>query len=314
MDSKFSIIIPCYNSSSTICETLESIEKQCVSEVEVVCVDDGSIDNTYILISEFARKSKLKIVLVNQTNKGVSAARNTGMANSTGDVLFFLDADDKYSSVFIKEVVMSIDKVDVVYGYYSHYEKNLAENITQENVAIIEIMRDFMYNKWRCHTSAFAYKKRIIKENNLYFTDGCKYGEDWEFTTKYLANCKSGIRLNGNIMFYRISDFSAMKKISYEHTDAVFSAERVERYLEKNKNSFTNEFKSYMRDKTIFSIMHSFAIANNKKLFNRLSKEFNLKHSMKKLFKNRNTNVKTRLAAMSYIISPALFFYLVGKI
>lgn len=83
-----SIIIPNYNQGQYILEAIESALNQTYDNFEVIVVNDGSTDNSL----EIARKYPVKII--NQTNKGLASARNTGIMNSKGDYLLFLDADD----------------------------------------------------------------------------------------------------------------------------------------------------------------------------------------------------------------------------
>lgn len=87
---RVSIIIPCYNHARFLPEAIESALKQSWSRCEVIVVDDGSTDNT----SEVARRYA-GVTLVRQENRGLSAARNAGFRVSTGDVVIFLDADDR---------------------------------------------------------------------------------------------------------------------------------------------------------------------------------------------------------------------------
>lgn len=84
-----SVIIPTYNSINTINETLQSVRNQTYRNYEIVVVDDGSTDDTVELLRTFD-----DIILVTQTNQGVSAARNRGVKEAKGDLIAFLDSDD----------------------------------------------------------------------------------------------------------------------------------------------------------------------------------------------------------------------------
>lgn len=84
-----SVIIPCYNHGGYLPRAIESILSQTYKNVEIIVVDDGSSDNTKEVTASFPH-----VKYVHQTNQGLSAARNTGIDNSTGKYLLFLDADD----------------------------------------------------------------------------------------------------------------------------------------------------------------------------------------------------------------------------
>lgn len=93
---KVSIIIPSYNRSKFIIETLRSVKAQSVSDWECLIVDDGSTDNTELLVKKFMKQHPdLPFIwMTNQRSKGAQGARNTGILKSSGDYLLFLDSDD----------------------------------------------------------------------------------------------------------------------------------------------------------------------------------------------------------------------------
>jgi len=86
-----SVIIPNYNYGRFLSEAIDSVLAQTYSNVEIVVVDDGSSDNSLEILAEYEKKG---IKVVRQKNSGVGAARNTGVKNSSGDLIAFLDADD----------------------------------------------------------------------------------------------------------------------------------------------------------------------------------------------------------------------------
>lgn len=89
---KVSIIIPAYNSEKYIAQSIESCLNQNYENVEVIVVNDGSTDTTREIVASFCENQR--VILINQQNQGVSAARNQGIKHATGDYLTFLDADD----------------------------------------------------------------------------------------------------------------------------------------------------------------------------------------------------------------------------
>ncbi len=90
---KISIIIPCYNMEAYLPQCLDSVLSQTLAEIEAICIDDGSRDNTGKILDE-AQNSDPRLRVVHQENKGVAAARNLGISLSRGQYIAFLDSDD----------------------------------------------------------------------------------------------------------------------------------------------------------------------------------------------------------------------------
>ena len=88
-----SVVVPVYNTEPFLAECLHSLEKQTLTDIEIILVNDGSTDNSGRLLREYAGKDA-RFVYVEQENQGLSAARNTGMEHASGHYLAFLDSDD----------------------------------------------------------------------------------------------------------------------------------------------------------------------------------------------------------------------------
>lgn len=93
MNPKVSVIIPIYNASAFLNECLDSILGQTLRQIEVICVDDGSTDNSLEILHQYQQKD-YRVQVLTQKNQGAGAARNLGLAQASGEYLSFLDADD----------------------------------------------------------------------------------------------------------------------------------------------------------------------------------------------------------------------------
>ena len=93
---KVSVVIPVYNGARYIEESVQSVLNQTLSEVEVVIVDDGSTDDTNLVL-ERLQKNDSRVSVITQENKGQGTARNAGLDKTRGDAVVFLDGDDYYS-------------------------------------------------------------------------------------------------------------------------------------------------------------------------------------------------------------------------
>ena len=93
MSVKVSVILPVYNASDYLHQCMDSIVGQTLKDIEIICVDDGSTDNSLDILKEYEQKDK-RVKVIQQKNAGAGAARNNGLSIATGEYLSFLDSDD----------------------------------------------------------------------------------------------------------------------------------------------------------------------------------------------------------------------------
>lgn len=103
---KVSIIVPAYNAQDTIEKCLESLLGQTYKNIEVVVINDGSVDNTLKIIDKF---NDIRLKVTSTENRGISAARNLGIKNSTGEFICFCDADDFYEKNYVEKLLSMFD-------------------------------------------------------------------------------------------------------------------------------------------------------------------------------------------------------------
>lgn len=122
MTPRFSIIVPLYNKAPYVRKALESIMSQTYKDFELIVVDDGSIDNSASICEGYLSKlSTLDSRLIRQANSGVAAARNRGVAESHGEYVCFLDADDWWEPKFLEEMDQIIKEYPDAGIYASNY-------------------------------------------------------------------------------------------------------------------------------------------------------------------------------------------------
>jgi len=102
-----SIIVPVYNRSSVIEKCYVSLVNQTYKNIEIILVDDGSIDDSLMIMSNFSDK---RVIVINQKNKGVMAARKYGFDNSHGQYILFVDSDDKLDKDYVYKLVKTIEE------------------------------------------------------------------------------------------------------------------------------------------------------------------------------------------------------------
>ena len=104
-----SVIIPVYNAEKFLKQCLNSVISQTLKEIEIICVDDGSTDNTNAILKAFSEKDQ-RITVIHQQNAGAGAARNNGLRRAKGKYLSFLDADDFFEKTMLERAVSKIEE------------------------------------------------------------------------------------------------------------------------------------------------------------------------------------------------------------
>mgnify|MGYP002521133433 CR=1 FL=1 len=161
---KVSVIIPVYNTEKYLRKCLDSVCNQTLSDIEIICVNDCSPDNSLEILKEYAKKDN-RIKIINfEENKGAAVARNTGIDEAKGEYLGFVDSDDYpdidfYEKLYNKAVETG---ADCAKGIYKYFHENFVEfSINQK---IKENKLNFM-----CEYCSAIFRTSIIHLNNLYF-------------------------------------------------------------------------------------------------------------------------------------------------
>lgn len=112
------VVICAYNSENTIAKCIKSVSNQSYKNLQILVVNDGSTDNTLNVCEELVKRDP-RIIVVNQSNSGVSAARNKGLVNATGYYVTFVDGDDYLENDHIEKLISRADGNKlVITGYY----------------------------------------------------------------------------------------------------------------------------------------------------------------------------------------------------
>ena len=106
---KVSVILPVYNNEKYLRNTLDSVKNQTFTDFEILCIDDGSTDNSPLIIKEYAAEDN-RFRYIHQDNSGAGPARNNGLSKATGEYIAFLDGDDLYYPDFLKRMIDSLEK------------------------------------------------------------------------------------------------------------------------------------------------------------------------------------------------------------
>lgn len=182
-----SVIIPLFNAEKTIIAALESVKNQTydAQNFEIFVINDDSTDQSKILVEKYiSENSDLNITLLNQENKGVSAARNAGLRICNGKYIAFLDADDVWYSEKTSKQMEVLKNKDVRIDFLSCKRKNqriLFPYKIKNRLAKVTFRKLLLRNE--VQPSTVIYKK-VILENSGLFNENQRYAEDINYWLK----------------------------------------------------------------------------------------------------------------------------------
>lgn len=186
-----SIIVPVYKAEKYIHQCINSLLAQTYTNIEVILVDDGSLDNCGAICDEYAEKDK-RVKVIHQKNGGVSAARNKGIAHIKGEWITFVDADDKVTDAYI-EKLMSKDGDWVIGGYRdtNHNSCHLNEDNYIGKERLIQFFKEHLQNLYTNNIGGKLYRSSIICKNGIKFNTKVRFSEDFLFNLEFLGHCNS---------------------------------------------------------------------------------------------------------------------------
>lgn len=255
------VVVPVYNVEKYLKKCLDSIVNQTYKNLEIICVDDGSPDNSIDILNIFAEKDK-RIKIIRQRNQGLSEARNTGIKNAKGKYIIFIDSDDWIELEMIDLMLKKIQNENldlVICGFFDHYfekkykinELNNIKKYIKDKIDGISYFK-IVTSKTNLFT-AFAWNKLyrldLIKSKNLFFPEKRLY-EDLSFTFRYLIYSKKVDVVERPLYHYIRRKGSITNILNFKNSiDILFTLENLKEFLIKEEQyTLLNsvEFKEYL--------------------------------------------------------------------
>ena len=273
---KISVILPIYNASSCIEETLNYILAQTFTDYEVICVDDGSTDNTLEVLKEYEKKDN-RIKVISQSNGGAGKARNTGLDNASGDYLAFLDADDLYdpdmlSKAYKKAVEGNADLVVWKCDRYNDTTKEYSPTpwtLREKDLPPYRPMyyRNFTDNVFKVFVGWAwdkLFKRDYILENHLRFQE-IRTSNDMLFTFMGVVLAKRIEIVPEVLAHHRVNDMSSLSNTRDKSWDCFYQALTALRSSLQEHGLYHELEQDYINYALHFSLWHLDTIQGEKR-------------------------------------------------
>ncbi len=255
---KVSVIIPVYNAENYIRQCMDSVLFQTLKEIEIICVDDGSVDGSLAILMDYEKKYK-NVIVLHQDNQGAGAARNKGMEHARGGYVCFMDADDYYAQERALECL------------YVNAEKNDASvcggnlKVCYENGKREECKCSF-YKEGKFPSTKYAtvyyytrfiFRLKLLRDNAIKFPQYRQY-EDPPFLMKIMICAKWFYAVEEVVYSYRVGH----KKTKYSFDMAVDMLKGIRECFRLGKeNDLIKVYEEHLKNELTkrFQIIYSYA-------------------------------------------------------
>lgn len=289
-----SIIVPVYNVATYLREGLDSILRQEVQDIEVICVDDCSSDSSPDILKEYQAKDN-RIQFIRQSeNKGPSATRNIGIKYAKGKYIAFFDPDDKVENNLYAELIHAIEdkKTDLALcGYYTFpthqiHIPNFKPYHAMQPMDFIQKNPRIEMNNDLCYTWRFVFKRNFLINKKIRFIKNLHVGEDTVFNYECVLQASSIIMIPKALYQYRINNAGSLMRLRYKP------------YLTNNLQKLVDEKKRLIRK---YNIEHYIPITTD------LSEKIILRY-LPMLFNNlyNNSNQPDKKQGIQQILSMTM--------
>lgn len=252
MDIKISVIIPAYNSEKTIIKCIDSILNQSLKEIEILVINDGSVDNTLKILNNIKDE---RIKIINKENNGVSEARNDALKIAKGEYILNIDSDDWITSECCKEMydIAKSQDLDIVVSdfFYEFIDKKVYTkdlNISDEkiitskeylNIFLKENFYGFNWNK--------LIKRKIYVENKIFYNKNISMMEDVLVLVALILNSNKIGKINKAYYHYFQGNNNVTKNLKIKHLESSFLVFEEMKKLFKNDEEILMLMKSRQR-------------------------------------------------------------------
>lgn len=327
---KVSVIIPVYNVEEYLCECLDSVVNQTLKEIEIICVDDGSTDNSLEILKEYAAKDN-RITIMKQKNLYAGVARNAGLAVAKGEYLSFLDSDDWFELTLLDETynLSKTERSQIVLYQFTKYNNALKQKETPNGIYkrfskgtvctfTTDSIKDNLYNMSMPSPWNKLIKRDLVINEKIHF-QALPAANDVFFSLAVLACSKSLTLYYKSLVYYRYNRINNLVSTRDKNPFNFYTAHKGVYHFLKARHLYDNLKTTFIKA-FIDSAIWEFSVSSEKKeairnlIINQIIPEFQIEsykhllpeHSLSKLTEicnnTPNINVLNKFPKISVII------------
>ena len=306
-----SVIIPVYNVEKYLAKCIHSVQNNTYKHLEIICINDGSTDNCLDILRYFASRDT-RMIIIDQNNEGLSAARNAGLARATGEYVSFIDSDDFIHPLYFETLLNCIvkKKADIVSCECRKFDEFEEPELLNYRKISYRRLNDLQFsnNYYARHiVCAKLYRKKDIE--NFSFSIQVKFSEDTLFNLLVVSSLSSPIVYQTDTILY----FYRMRSSSIIHTEKAERRNDIGNWYLRNRVpavlSYTGSWKWILLMhivKTALSYRHTvWYVQRDKKQINHANRL--LKISLKDLKETHQIPIIDYLILKTMTSSPWLY-------
>lgn len=251
-----SILMPIYNAAPTLRQALESVTSQTLKDIEIICVNDGSTDDSPAIIKEYAAGDK-RIKVINKQNSGYGDSMNQGLDKASGEYIAILEPDDFYEPNMLETLydIAKKNNLDVVKADFYQYNTAKDSNKRYHLIPRCKVNKvlsgkdvEFIYERQPSIWSAI-YRRNFLLNNGIEFqtTPGASY-QDTSFNFKVFASAKRAMFIDRPVIHYRVDNAgSSINNVNnkLDYIDKEYG--EIDRFITKKKLDCLKPEAAYCR-------------------------------------------------------------------
>ncbi len=274
MEPKISVIIPVYNVEKYLRECLDSVINQTLKDIEIICVNDGSTDNSLEILKEYEKQDS-RIKIIDKKNEGAAAARNLGLKSATGDYVIFFDSDDYMEFMALEKLYQNItdNNADIsICKSYEFYDGDEEKQITEYAIKNNLLDNKTVFSPQEVSKYIFQfcvgwpwdklYRREFVLKNGLTFQN-LHHSNDTRFVLLSLA-CADKISITEDCLVNHRRHKSSLAETRTNNPDSYYHALISLMKNLKKRNLYKLYEQSFVNYCITFPLWHITTIDNSK--------------------------------------------------